>query len=356
MPVVKGNRVAKSRAIKSDGRGKQAGRRKTAPQAAAVAECEDDTFLASEYGEAVGSGGSGLEGLPVPPAVAPHAVNAHSARAEAARGRALPDDIATLPSADRRDDLRIVEARLFASGEPLAEGELALLVSDDTNISALLEELKAFYAGRGINLVRVAGKWAFRTAEDLAFVLEKHTVEERRLSKAALETLAIIAYHQPVTRAEIEDIRGVATSKGTLDVLMETGWIRPRGRRRAPGKPLTYGTTESFLTHFGLEQVGDLPGLTELKGAGLLDATLPPDFRVPEPKELAALMPDELPLEDDFDAGAESDPVVDDFDDDFEADLFDEDAEPGAGDRDGAVAAEDVSGENGRAIVKDEAE
>ncbi|MGE0630064.1 MAG: SMC-Scp complex subunit ScpB, partial [Hyphomicrobiaceae bacterium] len=124
-----------------------------------------------------------------------------------------------------------------------------------------------------------------------------HAEEERRLSKAAIETLAIVAYHQPVTRAEIEEIRGVSISKGTLDVLMETGWVRPRGRRRAPGKPITYGTTDAFLTHFGLESVKDLPGLAELKGSGLLDANLPPDFKVPEPTDVADLMPDELPLD-----------------------------------------------------------
>jgi segregation and condensation protein B len=214
-----------------------------------------------------------------------------------ARVSGLPDDIAALPSAGRRDDLRIIEARLFASGSPLSETELEAAVSEGADVHALLEELKTFYAGRGVNLVRVAGKWAFRTAEDLAFVLEKHTVEERRLSKAALETLAIIAYHQPVTRAEIEEVRGVSISRGTLDVLMEMSWIRPRGRRRAPGKPLTYGTTDAFLTHFGLAGLDELPGMAELKGAGMLDANLPPDFRVPKPQELAALMPDELPIE-----------------------------------------------------------
>ena len=127
---------------------------------------------------------------------------------------------------------------------------------------------------RGVNLVRVAGKWAFRTAEDLAFLLERQAVEQRRLSRAALETLAIIAYHQPVTRAEIEEIRGVSTSKGTLDVLLETGWIKLRGRRRAPGRPVTYGTTEQFLAHFGFDSIQDLPGLAELKGAGLLELDL----------------------------------------------------------------------------------
>jgi segregation and condensation protein B len=209
----------------------------------------------------------------------------------------LPPNIAVLPSADRREKLRILEALLFAAPEPLDEQWLAEHLSDGEAVAPLLDELKGLYAGRGINLVRVAGKWAFRTAEDLGYLLEKHAVEERRLSRAALETLAIIAYHQPVTRAEIEEIRGVSTSKGTLDVLMETAWIRPRGRRRAPGKPVTYGTTEAFLNHFSLESVRDLPGLAELKGAGLLDSNLPPDFKVPEPTDTAALMPDELPLD-----------------------------------------------------------
>jgi segregation and condensation protein B len=210
----------------------------------------------------------------------------------------LPPNVAVLPSADRREKLRILEALLFAASEPLDEQWLAGHLSDGEEVAALLDELRGLYAGRGINLVRVAGKWAFRTAEDLGYLLEKHAVEERRLSRAALETLAIIAYHQPVTRAEIEEVRGVSTSKGTLDVLMETGWIRPRGRRRAPGKPVTYGTTEAFLNHFGLESLKDLPGLAELKGAGLLDSNLPPDFKVPEPTDIAPLMPDELPLDD----------------------------------------------------------
>ena len=133
-----------------------------------------------------------------------------------------------------------------------------------------MEELRAFYAGRGVNLVRVAGKWSFRTAQDLAYLMERYALQERRLSKAALETLSIIAYHQPVTRAEIEEIRGVTTSVGTLDILLETGWVRLRGRRRAPGRPVTYGTTDTFLSHFGLENIKDLPGLAELRASGLL--------------------------------------------------------------------------------------
>ncbi|MGD0533174.1 MAG: SMC-Scp complex subunit ScpB, partial [Methyloceanibacter sp.] len=148
-----------------------------------------------------------------------------------------------LPSADRREKLRILEALLFASPEPLDQAALAQHFGQGEDVAALLEELQGLYAGRGVNLMRVAGKWAFRTAEDLAFLLERQAVEQRRLSRAALETLAIIAYHQPVTRAEIEEIRGVSTSKGTLDVLLETGWIKLRARRRAPGRPVTYGTT-----------------------------------------------------------------------------------------------------------------
>ena len=199
-----------------------------------------------------------------------------------------------------REKLRRLEALLFATSQPLDAKALkqhCLESGDDAE--ALLKELQKDYQNRGVNLVKVAGKWQFRTAEDLSFLLERQAAEERKLSKAGLETLAIIAYHQPVTRAEIEEIRGVSISPGTIDLLMETGWIRPRGRRRAPGRPITYGTTELFLTHFGLDQIKDLPGLADLKAAGLLDANLPPGFAVPEPTDVAALMPDELPLEDD---------------------------------------------------------
>jgi segregation and condensation protein B len=207
------------------------------------------------------------------------------------------DNVTHLPSFERREKLRIVEALLFAAAEPLDAATLARHLKADDDVPALLDELQGLYAGRGINLVKVAGKYAFRTADDLSYLLERHAREERKLSRAAMETLSIIAYHQPVTRAEIEEIRGVATSAGTLDVLMETGWIRPRGRRRAPGRPITYGTTSDFLEHFGLDALKDLPGLAELKGAGLLDSNLPPDFTVPEPTDVAALMPDELPLD-----------------------------------------------------------
>lgn len=215
----------------------------------------------------------------------------------AAPGRVLPSNVRALPSADRREKLRILEALLFAASEPMAESRLAAHLKPGDDVAALLEELKGFYASRGINLTRVAGKWAFRTAEDLAYLLEKHAVEERRLSRAALETMSIIAYHQPVTRAEIEDIRGVVISKGTLDVLLETGWVRMRGRRKAPGRPITYGTTEAFLEHFGLDALGDMPGIEELKGAGLLDGRIPAGFAVPVPSDDAVLREDEDPLE-----------------------------------------------------------
>jgi segregation and condensation protein B len=210
----------------------------------------------------------------------------------------LPPNVIALQSTDRREKLRIVEALLFAASEPLDEAALAQHFVEGEGMTALLEELQSLYAARGVNLVKVAGKWAFRTADDLSFLLEKQAVEQRRLSRAALETLAIIAYHQPVTRAEIEEIRGVSTSSGTLDILLETGWIKLRGRRRAPGRPVTYGTTATFLEHFGFDQIQDLPGLNELKGAGLLDSNLPPGFSMPNPNDAPDLREDEEPLED----------------------------------------------------------
>ena len=210
----------------------------------------------------------------------------------------LPSNVARLPSAGRREKLRILEALLFAAAEPLDEALLSKHLGAKDDVNQLLDELQSLYSARGVNLVRVAGKWAFRTAEDLSFLLEHYSVEQRKLSRAALETLAIIAYHQPVTRAEIEEIRGVSTSKGSLDVLLEIGWVRLRGRRRAPGRPVTYGTTDAFLEHFGFDTIRDLPGLAELKGAGLLDSNLPPGFTVPEPDDRPALREDEDPLED----------------------------------------------------------
>jgi len=204
---------------------------------------------------------------------------------------------ASAEPAARPEGLRLLEALLFAAGQPLDEATLARRLPDGVNVKEALAALKAEYATRGVNLVRVGKKWMFRTADDLSWLLTKETVETRKLSRAAVETLAIIAYHQPVTRAEIEEIRGVVAAAGTLDVLLRTGWIRPRGRRKAPGRPITYGTTEQFLTHFGLEEVGDLPGLEELKGAGLLEGNLPPGFAVPMPSDDSTLRDDEDPLE-----------------------------------------------------------
>jgi segregation and condensation protein B len=199
--------------------------------------------------------------------------------------------------AERAEELRILEALLFAAEEPLDEKTLAARLPTGIDLRALLTQLQQEYASRGVNLVRVAGKWTLRTANDLAWLLTREAVVARKLSRAAIETLSIVAYHQPVTRAEVEEIRGVTTSKGTLDVLLETGWIRLRGRRKAPGRPVTYGTSEAFLSHFGLEALADLPGLDELKGAGLIEGALPTDFAVPIPSDDPALRDDEEPLE-----------------------------------------------------------
>lgn len=196
----------------------------------------------------------------------------------------------------RARHLRILEALLFASSEPLSAKELGSHLGEGTDTEGLLEVLREQYAERGVNLVRRGDKWAFRTAEDLNFLLRREEVESKNLSRAALETLAIIAYHQPATRAEVEEVRGVATGKGTLDLLMEAGWIRMRGRRRTPGRPVTYGTTEAFLDHFGLESLADLPGLEELKGSGLLSNRLPPNMQVPLPFD-GPLREDEDPLD-----------------------------------------------------------
>jgi segregation and condensation protein B len=197
----------------------------------------------------------------------------------------------------RAEELRILEALLFAADEPLDEKALAARLPVDVDVRALLTRLQKEYAPRGVNLVRVGGKWSLRTAGDLAWLLTRETVITKKLSRAAIETVAIVAYHQPVTRAEIEEIRGVTTSKGTLDVLLETGWIRLRGRRKAPGRPVTYGTTEAFMSHFGLDALADLPGVDELKGAGLIDKSLPAGFSVPVPSDDPALREDEDPLE-----------------------------------------------------------
>jgi segregation and condensation protein B len=198
----------------------------------------------------------------------------------------------------RERNLRILEALLFASEEPVDLNAIKPFLSDAADVDSLIDELQAHYARRGVNLVQRGSKWAFRTAEDLNFLLRREETDTRPLSRAALETLSIIAYHQPVTRAEIEEVRGVSISKGTLDVLMEAGWVRMRGRRRTPGRPVTYGTTEAFLDHFGLESLGDLPGLEDLKGAGLLSSRVPASFQVPMPFD-GSLREDEDPLDPD---------------------------------------------------------
>ncbi len=171
--------------------------------------------------------------------------------------------------------VRMAEALLFAAAEPLDRNTLLARLPDGVDVDAIIASLSEAYATRGVNLVKVGGKWAFRTAADLHFLLTEEREQTRKLSRAALETLAIVAYHQPVTRAEIEEIRGVGLSKGTLDQLMEIGWVRPRGRRRTLGRPVTYGTSDMFLEHFNLEHTRDLPGFEELKAAGLLDAQVP---------------------------------------------------------------------------------
>ena len=195
------------------------------------------------------------------------------------------------------EDVRIVEALVFASAEPLEESAIAARISDGADVQAVMDELRRLYEGRGVNLVRVARRWMFRTADDLAWALARERDEKRKLSRAALETLAIVAYHQPVTRADVEEIRGVAVSKGALDVLMEAGWVRMRGRRKAPGRPITYGTTTEFLVEFGLNAIADLPGLDELKGAGLFEGKLPAGYDLPQPDDAPGLRPDEDPLE-----------------------------------------------------------
>jgi len=191
--------------------------------------------------------------------------------------------------------LRMAEALLFASAEPLDAKTLSASLPSGADVPAILSRLYKDYEGRGVTLVCVAEKWQFRTATDLAFLLRKEQPEQRRLSRAAIETLAIVAYHQPVTRAEIEDIRGVALSKGTIDALMEVGWVKIRGRKRTPGRPVTYGTTEAFLVQFGLENVSHLPGMDELNAAGFLDAIPPSGFDVPSPSD--QLGPDEDPYD-----------------------------------------------------------
>jgi len=215
----------------------------------------------------------------------------------AARMQDLASD--TLAADPLAHALRIAEALLFAAAEPLAEEEIARVLPAGVSVGAVLAALAAQYRGRGVELRRIAGKWSFRTAEDLAYLLSETVEAPRKLSRAGLETLAIIAYHQPVTRAEIEDIRGVATNRETLGILIDAGFVRMRGRRRSPGRPVTYGTTEAFLVHFSLDRLSDLPGLDEMKGAGLVDG-IAPGLIVPIPSDDPALRADEDALEPDL--------------------------------------------------------
>ena len=209
--------------------------------------------------------------------------------ASAAIGSATGETVTDVVSPDHAQHLRLLEALIFAGAQALDEKELVDRLPNDADVKRLLADLAELYAGRGVNLVQVAGGYAFRTAPDLSEKLKIEKPVTRKLSRASVETLAIIAYHQPVTRAEIEQVRGVGLSKGTLDLLFEQNWIKPMGRRRAPGKPVTWGTTDFFLEHFGLPSLDDLPGHEELKAAGLLDArSQPPIFRPEEP---------DLPLE-----------------------------------------------------------
>ena len=191
---------------------------------------------------------------------------------------------------------RIAEALVFASAQPVSENYLRERLPGQIDVRVVMQSLKADYASRGVNLVQAGEHWAFRTASDLSFFIRSDQDEVKKLSRAALEVLAIIAYHQPVTRAEIEEIRGVQTSRGTLDVLLEAGWVRFRGRRRTPGRPVTLGTTKDFLDHFGLEELRDLPGLEELRGAGLLSSRIPSNFQVPLPLMHEELTEDEDPI------------------------------------------------------------
>jgi segregation and condensation protein B len=181
---------------------------------------------------------------------------------------------------------RAVEALLFAAAGPLSIADLARRLPESADVAGAVEGLKARYAGRGVELAEVAGRWRFQTAQDLGWLMTEERQEPRRLSKAAQEILAIIAYHQPVTRAEMEQIRGVQTSRGSLDVLLELGLVRMRGRRRSPGRPVTYGTTDGFLEHYGLASLADLPGMAEMKAAGLLDLNMPSDFNLPDPSRM----------------------------------------------------------------------
>ena len=254
-------------------------------------EDDDDDDDDDEDGDEQGADDDGApDSEPIKSADEPAAVaEAVSAVAAVAMVARADNQVTDVVSPDHAQHLRLLEALIFAGTQALDEKELAERLPNDADVKQLLADLAELYAGRGVNLIQVAGGYAFRTAPDLAEKLKIERPVTRKLSRASVETLAIIAYHQPVTRAEIEQVRGVGLSKGTLDLLFEQNWIKPMGRRRAPGKPVTWGTTDFFLEHFGLPSLDDLPGQEELKAAGLLDARAqPPIFRPDEP---------DLPLE-----------------------------------------------------------
>ncbi len=215
-------------------------------------------------------------------------------------------DIEAASAPDPADTERRIEALLFAAAGPLSLDDLSRRLPEGSDVEAAISALQSRYSGRGVELACVADRWRFQTATDLAFLMTEERDQPRRLSKAAQETLAIIAYHQPVTRAEIESVRGVQASRGTLDVLLELDLVRMRGRRRTPGRPVTYATTDAFLEHYGLASLSDLPGLAEMKAAGLLTLDLPADFSVPAPGQEVY---DEDPLD--------SDEMVPEFHTDF---------------------------------------
>ncbi len=266
--------------------------------------------------------------------------------------------------------MRMLEAMLFASVRPLSEKELAERMPQGIDVGSMLEDLRGDYEKRGVSLEKVADKWTFRTASDLNYLFQKEAVEPKRLSKAGIETLSIIAYHQPVTRAEIEDIRGVTVSKGTIDLLLELGWIRLRGRKRTPGRPITYGTTDLFLEHFGLENVSDLPGMDDLKAAGLLSANLPPSFLVPDPSDELSDEEDpledeeepdlldalEIDMDDEAEESAKEDPEAEDDGVEIELASDDENLEDEAADDD--LGEEEASDEEApvEAVLEDESE
>jgi segregation and condensation protein B len=259
---------------------------------------------------------------------------------------------------DESQLIRMAEALLFAAVEPLDEASLVARLPDGTDVAALMADLTEIYVERGIVLKQVAGGWAFRTAPDLAFLMEREKTVQRRLSRAAVETLSIIAYHQPITRAEIEEVRGVGLSKGTLDVLMESGWVRLRGRKPSPGRPLTYGTTQEFLEHFGLSDLDDLPGVDELKAAGLLSAE-PPEELVRDAEEQAAASRGEKQQAEDDDA-PEFDPDAEvDVTGEASTDVSKSDAADAAGgaaspeEPDAQSTAPDMTGDEDEAIEEE---